>query len=232
MFFSLLEWLMSFRLFLLLHFTGTNAYPKPLSVREEAQYFEQMQKADRTAAKKAREQLILHNLRLVAHIVKKYDTHNESQEDLLSIGTIGLLKAVDSYRPGRNVRFSTYAARCIENELLMKFRANRKSDRDISVQELSGEDTENETGSAADRIADRSDLQETAEQNLMAELLRRQMKKVLTPREKYVLERRYGLEDGEEEPQWKIARRLGVSRSYVSRIEKGAVEKLRTAMKD
>ena len=230
MFLSFLELLMSFRLFFLLHFTGTDAYPKPLPAAEERACFEAARGADPAAAKKARDRLVLHNLRLVAHVTKKYDTHAESQEDLLSIGTIGLLKAVDSYSPEKKVRFSTYAARCIENELLMKFRSNRKFDRDVSIQELTEEDTEGSRPAGSDPIADDADLQADAEQRLMTEALYRQMKEVLTPRERLVLSRRYGLGGSEEQPQWKVAEKLGVSRSYVSRIEKAAIAKLKRRM--
>jgi len=227
---SVLQLFSSVRLLFLLHFSDSEEYPKPLSRQDEEKCFTQLASGIAEKKKKARENLILHNMRLVAHIIKKYDTANESKEDLLSIGTLGLIKAVDSFTPARNVRFSTYAARCIENELLMKFRSNRKTERDTYLQDLLEEDSEKSYLDFSERISDSADIQEKAVTQLMIDCLKSKLDACLTPREQLVLQKHFGLNGEEELPQWAIAKTLGVSRSYVSRIEKKAIKKLRYAM--
>ncbi len=225
--FGLLELLSGLRWLFLLHFTGNSAYPKPLSAEEETKCFEQLQSEDSAKRKAAKDRLVLHNLRLVAHVIKKYDTHAESKEDLLSIGTIGLLKAVDTFSTERRVRFSTYAARCVENEILMKFRSNKKTERDVSLQELTESDPESSRTLFADPVLDPSDPQEEVEDRLMKEALLREMTR-LPKREGQVLRMRYGLSPYEREyAQWEVAKKLGISRSYVSRIEKSAISRLK-----
>ena len=172
--------------------------------------------------------LIERNLRLVAHIVKKYQTYEEETEDLLSIGTIGLIKAVVTFNPDKCVRLGTYAARCIENEVLMYLRSKRKSSRDISLYEPIGTDREGNEIQLFDLIeTEEEDAHHKVE---LGEDIRRLYQKVeseLSPRERTVLKMRYGLYNEEEYTQREIAGQLGISRSYVSRIEKSAIEKLR-----
>lgn len=172
--------------------------------------------------------LIERNLRLVAHIVKKYQTYEEETEDLLSIGTIGLIKAVVTFNPDKCVRLGTYAARCIENEVLMYLRSKRKSSRDISLYEPIGTDREGNEIQLFDIIeTEEEDAHHKVE---FGEDIRRLYQKVeseLSPRERTVLKMRYGLYNEEEYTQREIAGQLGISRSYVSRIEKSAIEKLR-----
>lgn len=172
--------------------------------------------------------LIERNLRLVAHIVKKYQTYEEETEDLLSIGTIGLIKAVVTFNPDKCVRLGTYAARCIENEVLMYLRSKRKSSRDISLYEPIGTDREGNEIQLFDIIeTEEEDAHHKVE---LGEDIRRLYQKVeseLSPRERTVLKMRYGLYSEEEYTQREIAGQLGISRSYVSRIEKSAIEKLR-----
>lgn len=172
--------------------------------------------------------LIERNLRLVAHIVKKYQTYEEETEDLLSIGTIGLIKAVVTFNPDKCVRLGTYAARCIENEVLMYLRSKRKSSRDISLYEPIGTDREGNEIQLFDIIE--TEEEEAHHKVELGEDIRRLYQKVeseLSPRERTVLKMRYGLYNEEEYTQREIAGQLGISRSYVSRIEKSAIEKLR-----
>ena len=200
------------------------SFPQPLTASEEREYMQRYTEGDL----EAKHILIERNLRLVAHIVKKYQTYEEETEDLLSIGTIGLIKAVVTFNPDKCVRLGTYAARCIENEVLMYLRSKRKSSRDISLYEPIGTDRE---GNEIQLI----DIIETEEEDAhhkveLGEDIRRLYQKVeseLSPRERTVLKMRYGLYNEEEYTQREIAGQLGISRSYVSRIEKSAIEKLR-----
>ena len=200
------------------------SFPQPLTASEEREYMQRYTEGDL----EAKHILIERNLRLVAHIVKKYQTYEEETEDLLSIGTIGLIKAVVTFNPDKCVRLGTYAARCIENEVLMYLRSKRKSSRDISLYEPIGTDRE---GNEIQLI----DIIETEEEDAhhkveFGEDIRRLYQKVeseLSPRERTVLKMRYGLYNEEEYTQREIAGQLGISRSYVSRIEKSAIEKLR-----
>ena len=172
--------------------------------------------------------LIERNLRLVAHIVKKYQTYEEETEDLLSIGTIGLIKAVVTFNPDKSVRLGTYAARCIENEILMFLRAKKKSSREISLYEPIGTDREGNEIQLFDIIeTEEEDAHHKAELNEDIRKLYQKVESELSPRERTVLKMRYGLYNEEEYTQREIAGQLGISRSYVSRIEKSAIEKLR-----
>ena len=172
--------------------------------------------------------LIERNLRLVAHIVKKYQTYEDETEDLLSIGTIGLIKAVVTFNPDKSVRLGTYAARCIENEILMFLRAKKKSSREISLYEPIGTDREGNEIQLFDIIeTEEEDAHHKAELNEDIRKLYQKVESELSPRERTVLKMRYGLYNEEEYTQREIAGQLGISRSYVSRIEKSAIEKLR-----
>jgi RNA polymerase sporulation-specific sigma factor len=203
-------------------YVKNNAFPQPLSVEEESECIARMLAGDGAA----RNKLIEHNLRLVAHLAKKYDGCGEDPEDLISIGTIGLIKAVESYHPDRGTKLATFAARCINNEILMYLRSNRKHRRDTSLYDPIGTDKDgNEMtlvdllGSDADEIVDQVDF--TWEKQKMYENL-----PLLGPREREVLCKRFGIPDGEERTQREIAAELGISRSYVSRIERKALNKL------
>ena len=200
------------------------SFPQPLTASEEREYMQRYTEGDL----EAKHILIERNLRLVAHIVKKYQTYEEETEDLLSIGTIGLIKAVVTFNPDKCVRLGTYAARCIENEVLMHLRSKRKSSRDISLYEPIGTDREGNEIQLFDIIeTEEEDAHHKVE---LGEDIRRLYQKVeseLSPRERTVLKMRYGLYNEEEYTQREIAGQLGISRSYVSRIEKSAIEKLR-----
>lgn len=201
---------------------AAGSFPRPLSPAEEQAAIRAMQAGD----VRAREMLIEHNLRLVAHVVKKYYAAREDQDDLISIGTIGLMKAVSTYDPEKNIRLATYACRCIENEILMYFRAQRKSSQDVSLSEPIDSDGESGSISLLDVIACDDRMLEEVELSDRQGLLHRYLEEALEPREREVLLLRYGL--GGEEPltQRETARQFGISRSYVSRIEKRALEKL------
>lgn len=200
------------------------SFPQPLTASEEREYMQRYTEGDL----EAKHILIERNLRLVAHIVKKYQTYEEETEDLLSIGTIGLIKAVVTFNPDKCVRLGTYAARCIENEVLMYLRSKRKSSRDIFLYEPIGTDREGNEIQLFDIIeTEEEDAHHKVE---LGEDIRRLYQKVeseLSPRERTVLKMRYGLYNEEEYTQREIAGQLGISRSYVSRIEKSAIEKLR-----
>ena len=167
-------------------------------------------------------------MRLVAHIVRKYQSMDEETEDLLSIGTIGLIKGVVTFNPDKAVRLGTYAARCIENEILMYLRTRKKSARDVSLYEPIGTDREGNEIQLFDIIeSDTADAHEKVALGDDIRLLYSRIETVLSPRERLVLKMRYGLYNGDEFTQREIAKKLGISRSYVSRIEKSAIEKLR-----
>lgn len=201
---------------------SNNSFPDPLTKEEEDLYVEKANLGD----KEARSKLIEHNLRLVAHIVKKYDKKVEDSDDLISIGTIGLIKGVDSYSKKKNTRLTTYVARCIENEILMYFRNNKKRNKDISLNDSIGFDKEGNEITILDILKTPTPdfaLDIHKEDNIT------DLKKyfnVLTKREKEILVKRYGLENNEEITQKEIAKELNISRSYVSRIEKRALTKI------
>lgn len=200
------------------------SFPKPLTAAEERYYMQKYTEGDL----EAKHILIERNLRLVAHVVKKYQYLDEDPEDLISIGTIGLIKAVVTFNPDKGNRLATYAARCIENEILMMLRAKKKTAKEVSLYEPIGTDREGNEIQLFDII-------ETEEDDAQAKVtLKDDVKKLyakveseLSPRERLVLKLRYGLYNEEEYTQREIAKRLGISRSYVSRIEKSAIEKLR-----
>lgn len=200
------------------------SFPQPLTASEERYYLQKYTEGDL----EAKHILIERNLRLAAHIVKKYQSMEEDTEDLLSIGTIGLIKAVVTFNPGKSVRLGTYAARCIENEILMYLRTKKKSSREVSLYEPIGTDREGNEIQLFDVIeTEGEDAHSKVELKEDIRMLYQRVEKELTPRERTVLKLRYGLYHEEEYTQKEIARRLGISRSYVSRIEKGAIAKLR-----
>ncbi|MCP8616944.1 RNA polymerase sporulation sigma factor SigK [Salirhabdus salicampi] len=199
-----------------------NAFPQPLSPEDEAKYLKQMQEGDQHA----RNMLIEHNLRLVAHIVKKYENTNEDQEDLISIGTIGLIKGIESYSPDKGTKLATYAARCIENEILMFLRSLKKTKKDVSLHDPIGQDKEGNEICLMDILkAEHPDIVEHIQTNMEIEKINEYIT-ILDDREKEVIMKRYGLGSYKELTQREIAKKLGISRSYVSRIEKRALMKI------
>ena len=206
-----------------LHVTGAGSFPSPLSASKEAELLEKSQNGDM----EARNTLIEHNLRLVAHIVKKYYTSGAEQDDLISIGTIGLIKAVSTFKSDKNIRLATYAARCIENEILMFFRSTRKTAQDVFISDPIDTDKDGNALTLIDIIADKRDIIEEIDTKLKLQKLKSILHTTLDKRELQIIEMRYGLGAKEELTQREIAKKLGISRSYVSRIEKSALEKLR-----
>ena len=213
-------------LFFLGYITGRSEFPKPYTHAEEKKMIERMAAGDDDA----RKELIAHNLRLVSHIARKYSVPGYGQDDLISIGVIGLIKAVNSFKAETGAQLGTYAARCIENEILMTLRSSRKRQGDVSLEEPVGSDAEGNDITFQDILGTDADaLEETVIRRVTLEKVRRVLRE-LPPRERVVLELRYGLADGRMHPQHEIAKRLGISRSYVSRVEKHAIELLRKAL--
>ncbi len=203
--------------------TGNTTFPKPLNEKEEEFYLMEFQGGN----VEAKSVLIERNLRLVAHIVKKYSYPNKDIDDLISIGTVGLIKAIESFNLGKGTRLATYAARCIENEILMLFRNTKKTKGEVYLQDPIGVDKEGNEICLIDVLSSEGDsVLEAVENRLQVKALYSKMKLVLTDREKEILEMRYGLLDGDVKTQREIALILGISRSYVSRIEKKALKKL------
>ena len=213
-------------LLLMLRIAPGGSFPRPLSREEEQDCLRRWAEGDW----EARNRLVEHNLRLVAHIVKKYYAQSGETDDLLSIGTIGLIKGVSSYRAEKGVRLATYASRCIENEILMHFRAQRKSAGDVSLSEALDSEDEDGNLSFLDVVAQEDDLAERVGLQELCRKLRRAVDTVLGEREARIVRLRYGLDGAEALTQWETAQRCGISRSYVSRIEKKALEKLRAAL--
>lgn len=208
-------------------YAGGGSFPRPLSAKEERECLERMANGDNAA----KDKLIEHNLRLVAHITKKYVNYQKEAEDLISVGTIGLIKAVSTFKPEKGSKLGTYAARCIENEILMTLRSVKKHRNDISLQDPIGTDNEGNHITLQDRIADSSkSVEERIEDKIQLQQISRKIGEVLTEREQLIIRLRYGLETGREVPQREIAAMLGISRSYVSRIETKALKKLRAAL--
>ena len=208
-------------------YLSQNAFPQPLEEHDEAEWVKRLQKGDA----EAKDVLIQHNLRLVAHIAKKFDNVAEDQDDLISIGTIGLIKAINTFNPGKKAKLGTYAARCIENEILMHIRAQRKHKCEVSLNEPIGTDSEGNQISLRDILGTDGDMvAEEVEQNCEYLNLLCNMH-CLTGREQKVVAMRYGLDGTDALTQKEVGERLGVSRSYVSRIEKKALEKLMKAIK-
>ena len=205
------------------YFSSISSFPQPLSIEEEKYYLERYQLGDETA----KNILIERNLRLVAHIVKKYNNTNTDMDDLISIGTIGLIKGITSFDPSKCTRLATYAARCIENEILMSIRAGRKQRYETSLHAPIGMDQEGNEISLLDILCTENDtIFDQVDLEIEVRKLYQHIRNILKPREKEILLLRYGLNNQEEMTQREIAQLMGISRSYVSRIEKKALKKL------
>lgn len=210
--------------FLTGYITSSNTFPLPLDESEEQMYLKKLKEGD----KNAKSVLIERNLRLVAHIVKKYSFPNKDVDELISIGTVGLIKAIDSFDSSKGTRLATYASRCIENEILMLFRNNKKQKGEIYLQDPIGVDKEGNEFCLMDILSSEKDcVLEKVENNLQVRALYKKLGESLTKRESSILIMRYGLIDGKCKTQREIAINLGISRSYVSRIEKKALKKLK-----
>ena len=213
--------------FLTLRLGGSSgSFPKPLSAAEERRCVALAMEGDQ----EARNTLIERNLRLVAHICKKYYTASCDQDDLISIGTVGLIKGIASYDPGKGVRLATYASRCVENEILMYFRSLKKVSGDISLSDAIDEEGDGKLSILDVLCVDEEDLLDRISLRDSCRQLRKCMEEVLTERERTILILRYGLDRHRPCTQWELAEKLGISRSYVSRLEKKALEKLRREM--
>ena len=205
------------------YINNTSSFPRPLTKEEEKEYLEKSMDGDLGA----RDKLIHHNLRLVVHVVKKYN-QSEEADDLISVGSLGLIKAINSYKLGHNTQFSTYAARCIENEILMLIRANKKHKNNLNVEDVLGKDDEGNEITVGDLSCDEDvDLSAIVEERSNAEKLNIILKKVLNKREYEIMTMRYGLNNTPVLPQRVVAKKLGISRSYISRLEKKAMSELR-----
>lgn len=208
-------------------FTGMvqskGSFPKPLSPEDERKYLQLARAGD----EKAKEILIQHNMRLVAHIVKKYTGAAET-DDLISVGSIGLIKAINTYKEGKGTQLATYTARCIENEILMLLRSGKKHKNNVSLTDPVGTDKDGNELTLIDLLAEKEDsVFAQVEKSIQREKFVAILKKILTEREFCIISMRYGLEDGCAMPQREVAKKLGISRSYISRIEKRAIEKAR-----
>jgi len=209
--------------FLTAYITGTNSFPQPLSEEEEKYYLTKFAEGDLLA----KSTLVERNLRLVAHIVKKYSYPGKDVDDLISIGTVGLIKAIDSFNMSKGIRLATYAARCIENEILMLIRSNKKIKGEVYLQEPIGTDKEGKEVSLIDVLRSEEDsIIDIVENKIQIKRLYSMINIVLKDREKIIIQMRYGLIDGKPRTQREIALILGISRSYISRIEKRVLKKL------
>ena len=206
-----------------LNVSGAGSFPPPLSSKKEKQLLEKSRAGDIAA----RNKLIEHNLRLVAHIVKKYYTTSNNQDDLISIGTIGLIKAVTTFRSDKGIRLATYAARCIENEILMYFRAGKKFSQDVHFSDPIDTDKDGNALTLIDVVADDVNIADDIDKKMKIERLKVLIDASLDEREREIIKFRYGISGYPELTQKKVAEKLGISRSYVSRIEKSALAKLR-----
>lgn len=222
MFFQMLLQIISNVFYLALHVTNAGSFPAPLSSKREAELLVLKEQGDENAKNK----LIEHNLRLVAHVVKKYYT-DDDQDDLISIGTIGLIKAVNTFKSDKKIRLATYAARCIENEILMHFRGNKKYAQDVYISDPIDTDKNGNTLTLIDIIADDSNIEDEIDTKIKVQKLRQILGTTLDKRELEIIKMRYGLDGKKELTQREIAKKLKISRSYVSRIETAALEKLR-----
>lgn len=223
MFFDFLSLLFSKIFFFTGMIQNKGTFPKPLSPEEEKKYLE----LSRAGDKNAKEILIKHNMRLVAHIVKKYTGAAET-DDLISVGSIGLIKAINTYRDGKGTQLATYTARCIENEILMLLRSGKKHKNVVSITDPVGTDKDGNELTLIDLLYEKEDsVFAQVEKSIQREKFVALLKKILTEREFTIVSMRYGLEDGAALPQREVAQKLGISRSYISRIEKRAIEKAR-----
>ena len=220
---SFLSYISQYVFLLILHIAHSESFPKPLKKDEEKYYLELAAQGNI----KARNILVEHNLRLVAHIIKKYYQNYGGQEDLVSIGTIGLIKAINTFDRGKSIKLSSYASRCIENEILMHFRGNKKSSQDVSLNDTIDTDKDGNPLTLMDILASDMDVAEDVDTRLHLDVLGEYIDEVLDPREKEIISCRYGLSGQKVLTQREIAKKLKISRSYISRIEKKALEKLR-----
>ena len=208
---------------------GGSLFPEPLSKEEEKNYLEQMAKGDIDA----RNILIERNLRLVAHVAKKYSTTKVDQDDLISIGTIGLIKGINSFKPEKNTRLSTYVARCVDNEILMFLRTNKKLGAEVYLNEPIGKDKDDNVVTLQEVLENNErNIEDEVDVKMKIKLLYEKMKSLLKDREKTILELRFGLGGRKPKTQNEIAKMMGISRSYVSRIETKAIGKLAKEIKE
>ena len=214
-------------LFVALHLSGSSSFPPPLTAAEERDCLKRMEEGDMTA----KSELIEHNLRLVVHIIKKYYSSCEEQDDLISVGTVGLIKAVNTFNAGHGTRLATYAARCIENEILMQFRSRKKSMQDVSISEPIDVDSEGNPLTLLDVIATEDTVAEDIDRKIKMETVYKFIGSMKDEREKQIIIRRYGLYNTKPYTQAEVAEMLNISRSYVSRIEKRALLKMRKLFK-
>ena len=223
MFGFLWELLSRISMLFILHVTGGGAFPRPLSESEEEKYLQLARKGDINA----RNVLVEHNLRLVAHIVKKYYGTGFEQDDLVSVGTIGLIKAINTFKADKKIKLSSYASRCIENEILMYFRGTKKNALDVSINEEIDSDTDGNALTLMDIMSSEDDIVENLDKKIQTEKLPEYINETLTPREKLIIKLRYGLDGKDPLTQREVAKMLKISRSYVSRIEKKALSELK-----
>ena len=208
------------------YINGSDTFPPPLSKEEEQEVFAQLH----AGSTEARETLIVHNLRLVVYIAKKFESSGLGLEDLISIGTIGLIKGINTYRPDKGVRLATYASKCAENEILMYFRSTRKNASEMLLSDVLDTDGDGNNLSLIDILSEDDDMDEHLQADEVSRALRRCIGEVLDAREAEIIRLRYAIGGGEALTQRETAQRCGISRSYVSRIEKKAIEKLRAAL--
>lgn len=214
-------------MFFISYINSNSSFPKPLTQEEEQEYLKLLEEGD----KNAKEILIQHNLRLVAHVVKKY-SQTEEADDLISVGSLGLIKAINSYKMNHGTQFSTYAARCIENEILMLIRANKKHKGNLSVEDILGKDDEENEITIGDLSFDENcDVEKVVENKILSKKLDELLHKVLNKREYQIMCMRYGLKGMKVYTQMEVAEKLGISRSYISRLEKKALEQLKKNLK-
>lgn len=221
--FDILGMLGQYVCFFILHVCGSGSFPKPLSEKQEREYLEQFANGNLDA----RNKLVEHNLRLVAHIIKKYYGVQSEQDDLVSIGTIGLIKAINTFNPNKNIRLSSYASRCIENEILMHFRNSKKSSQDISLNETIDTDKDGNPLTLLDIMSVDDNILDNLDLKLNSKKLGQFIGEELDERERKIIVMRYGLNGNEPMTQKDVAKLLDISRSYVSRIETKALKKLR-----
>lgn len=213
---------------LILGIEENQSFPPPLSRSEEAELFEKMQSGDAHA----RDKIIEHNLRLVSHIIRKYYASYEYPDELLSIGSLGLIKAVDSFKPGFGTRFATYGAKCVQNEILMFFRSKKKHGMEVSINDTIDVDKDGNPLTYLDIISVEESIDAELDLKVHINKIRELVDTELLPREKEIIILRYGLKGYQPRTQREVARHLGISRSYVSRIEKKALEKMKDAFGD
>ena len=226
MFSALISAISAHMIYFILHIQNTSSFPKPLTPKQEKEMLERMANGD----KNARGILIEKNLRLVSHIVKKYYSKTNDTDDLISIGTIGLIKAIDSFNPEKNIKLATYASKCIENEILMHFRGGKKQANDIYLSDTLEFDKDGNSLTVEDTISSDSDLAEELETKIKWEKVARYIKNMSDEREKEIVILRYGLNNKKPLTQREVAQRLNISRSYVSRIEKKVLNDIKNAV--